>query len=84
MTALEWILLGVLLGVCTERLVPGVISRAGEYVVIAAAVIAAEALTRGAASALGLIGGFAAGVVLQMALAALLQVARRRRPTRGS
>ncbi len=83
MTVLDWILLGALLGVCTERLVPGVISRSGELVVIGAAVFAAEALSRGTASALGLIGGFAAGVGLQMALATLLQAARRRRFSRG-
>ena len=83
MSALDWVLLGALLGVCTERLVPSVISRAGELVVIAAAVFAAEALSRGAASALGLLAGFATGVGLQMGLYSLLRGARRRRLTGG-
>ena len=73
MNGFAWILLGTLLGVCAEWLVPRVLSRAGQVVPLAAALLVAEGLTRGSASSLGLLGGFAIGVGLQAGLLWLLE-----------
>ena len=73
MTDFDWILLGALLGVGAEWLALRERSRAGLLVGVAGTLLVAEGLTRGNASSLGLLGGFAIGIGLQAGLLWLVE-----------